>query len=78
MSFSGEADLPEILDHFGSFLRATGHPLDFDQEIKVSSPGNDYEEYSPLKVSVDDIVDSFQRSIKKLAHTLKELGQDAK
>lgn len=36
MSFSSEADMPTILKHFGSFLRANGYPLDFEDSLEIS------------------------------------------
>lgn len=38
MSFSGGAGLPEIISHFENFLRASGYPLDFQQELVISTP----------------------------------------
>jgi hypothetical protein len=37
MTFPGDADLKTMVGHFENFLRASGYPLDFDEELVVIS-----------------------------------------
>lgn len=41
VSFSSEADLPEMLGHFENFLRAAGYPLEYNSRLVVSEGDED-------------------------------------
>jgi hypothetical protein len=77
ISFSGEADLPEILSHFENFLRATGNPLDFDQELQLSPPVE-----TSTEPESSFLPEEFAKDINKAfgvaLETLKELGLSGK
>jgi hypothetical protein len=77
MSFSGEADLPEILAHFENFLRATGHPLNFDQELQLS-PSSETTAEPEGSFLPEEFAKDLNKAFGVALETLKELGLSGK
>lgn len=76
LSFSGEANLPQMLTHFENFLIATGYQIDVDKTLEFVSNSPE-DKSAPFEINADQIFNSLldstvlEQSIESLLRNLK-------